>query len=57
MVQWLRLHVPNAGVLVFIPGEGTRSHMLLLKIPHAPTKRSLQKDQINKNKILKKSML
>ena len=37
MVQWLRLHVPNAGVLVFIPGEGTRSHMLQLS-SHAAAK-------------------
>ena len=27
MVQWLRLHTPNAGGLGLIPGQGTRSHM------------------------------
>ena len=40
MVQWLRLHAPNAGGLGSVPGQGTRSHvpelrvqMLQLKIP------------------------
>ena len=28
VVQWLRLHTPNAGTLGSIPGQGTRSHML-----------------------------
>ena len=28
MVQWLRLHAPNAGGMGLIPGQGT-------KIPHA----------------------
>ena len=44
VVQWLRLHAPNAGGLGSIPGGGTRSHMpqlrvcmLQLKIPHAAT--------------------
>ena len=32
VVQWLRLHVPNAGSLGSIPGQGTRSHM-----PQEPT--------------------
>ena len=27
VVQWLRLHTPNAGGLGSIPGQGTRSHM------------------------------
>ena len=27
VVQWLRLHVPNAGGPVSILGRGTRSHM------------------------------
>ena len=27
VVQWLRLHVPNAGGLGSIPGQGTRTHM------------------------------
>ena len=30
VVQWLRLHAPNAGVSGRIPGQGTRSHMLQL---------------------------
>ena len=45
MAQWLRLHVPNVGGLVLTPGQGTRSHMLQLrvhipqlKIPHAAMK-------------------
>ena len=38
VVQWLRLHVPNAGALGSIPGQGTRSHMPQLMIPHAATK-------------------
>ena len=28
VVQWLRLHTPNAGGPGVIHGEGTRSHML-----------------------------
>ena len=32
MVQWLRLHAPNAGGLGSIPGQGTRSHMLQLRV-------------------------
>ena len=38
VVQWLRLHTPNAGDPGSIPGQGTRSHMPQLKIPHAATK-------------------
>ena len=45
VVQWLRLLTLNAGVLGSIPGQGTRSfmlqlrvHMLQLKIPQAATK-------------------
>ena len=37
-VQWLRFHAPKAEGQSFIPGEGTRSHLLQLKIPHATTK-------------------
>ena len=37
VVQWLRLHVLNGGGLVTIPGQGTRSHRLQLKIPHVGT--------------------
>ena len=53
VVQWLRLHAPNAGGSGSIPSQGTRSHvlqqsvhMLQLKIPHAET----QNSQINKLK-------
>ena len=31
-VQWLRLHAPNAGGLVSIPGQGNRSHMPQLRV-------------------------
>ena len=34
VVQWVRLHAPNAGGLRLIPGRGTRSHM------HATAKKS-----------------
>ena len=42
VVQWLKFHIPNAGGLGLIPGQGIRSHMMQLrvrmphlKIPHA----------------------
>ena len=38
VVQWLRLCAPNAGGPGSIPGQGTRSHVLQLKIPHSATK-------------------
>ena len=31
VVQWLRLHTPNAGVRGLIPGQGTRSYVLQLR--------------------------
>ena len=37
-VQWLGLCALSEGGLGLIPGQGTRSHMLQLKIPHATTK-------------------
>ena len=37
-VQWLGLYALSEGGLGLIPGQGTRSHMLQLKIPHATTK-------------------
>ena len=44
MVQWLRLHAPNAGGPGSIPDQGTQSFMLQLsvcvpqlEIPHAAT--------------------
>ena len=40
VVRWLRLHVPNAGGLFSILGQGTRSHMLQTKSLNATTKRS-----------------
>ena len=38
VLQWLRLRAPIAGGLGSIPDQGTRSHMLQLKIPRAATK-------------------
>ena len=45
VVQWLRLHTPNALSLGSIPGQGTGSHMRKLKVrlpqlkmPHSTTK-------------------
>ena len=46
MVHWLRLRAPNAGGQGLIPGQGTRSHVLQLKIPHAASK--TRQSQINK---------
>ena len=54
VVQWLRLCVFNAGGLSSIPGQGTRSHMWQLKIPHATTK--TQQNQIDKNKEINKCL-
>ena len=42
VVQWVRLHAPNAGDLGLIPGRGTRSHMhAASKSPHAATKKPM----------------
>ena len=35
VVQWLRRSAPSAGVLGSISGQGTRSHMLRLRV-HMP---------------------
>ena len=59
MVQWLRLHAPNAGGLGSIPGQGAnciqqlRARLPQLKIPHMATKipraaTETQRNQINK---------
>ena len=53
VVQWLRLHAPNARGLGSIPGQGTRSRMLQLKILHVATRiqgatTKTQGSQINK---------
>ena len=32
VIWWLRLHAPNARDLGLIPGQGTRSHMLQLRV-------------------------
>ena len=31
--QWLRLHAPNAGGPGSTPAQGTRSHLLQLRVP------------------------
>ena len=49
VIQWLKLHDPRAGGLGSIPGQGTRSHMLQLKIARAATKNG-------NNKFLKSCM-
>ena len=36
VVQWLRLHTPNAGGPCLTPGQWTRAHMLQLKTLHGP---------------------
>ena len=38
MVQWLRLHIPNAEGPGLIPGQATRPHMPQLRVLHAVTK-------------------
>ena len=38
VVQWLRLHAPNAGGLGSISGQGTRTHVPDVKTLHAATK-------------------
>ena len=38
VVQWLSFCACNAGALVLIPGQGTRSHVLQLKTLHAAMK-------------------
>ena len=39
MDQWLRLCAPNAGGSGLIPGQGTRYHMLQLKILYPSTQK------------------
>ena len=38
VIHCLRICAPNAGGPGSIPGQGTRSHMLQLKIPHVVVK-------------------
>ena len=47
LVQWLRLCPPKAGVPGSIPSQGTKSHMLQLKIPSATTKEILHAETKN----------
>ena len=41
VVQYLRIHAPNAGVAGVIPGWGTRSHIPRVKSSHATAKDSI----------------
>ena len=61
VVQWLKLHAPNAGGPGSIPGQGNRPHPLRLKIPPMATKikdpraaTKIQHSQINKYMFEKK---
>lgn len=45
VVQWVRLWAPNAEGPGLIPDQGTRSHVLQLKDPHAAAKTSVQPKQ------------
>ena len=45
VVQWLRLFTPNAGVLGLIPGQGTRSHILPLRL-HMPQLKKKKKKML-----------
>ena len=38
VVRWLKLCAPRARVPGWVPGQGTRSHMLQLKVPCASSK-------------------
>ena len=49
VVQWLRLHIPNAGGLGLIPGQGSRSHMLQLRIQNPKMGFSLNMDSIDQD--------
>ena len=51
VVQWLRLCATNAGDQGSIPGQGTRSHILQLKIPSAKTKTQCHQIKTKQNKI------
>ena len=48
VVQWIRLCTPNTGGPGSIPGQGTRFHMLQLKILNVATK--TRHSQIKKKK-------
>ena len=58
MTHWLRLHAPNAGGPGAIPSQGTRSHMLQLRVlmPQLRSWQAVTKtrhNQINKYFFLK----
>ena len=37
LVQWLRLHAPNARGLDLIPGQGIRASLVAQRLKHLPT--------------------
>ena len=43
MVQWLRVHAPNAGGLGSVPGQGSRARMLQLRPGAAKKKKQNHK--------------
>ena len=47
VIQWLKLHVPNAGGPVSIPDYGTRLHMPQQKLRHATNKSLYRQIKIN----------
>ena len=51
MVPWLKLCSPSAGGPGSIPGQGTRSYMLQLEIPHAATQTWCSQINLLKKKI------
>ena len=54
MVQWLRLHAPNAVGPGLVPGQGTKSHMLQLRPRTAKTNKQTNKKPIDRIYFLKK---
>ena len=55
--QWLTLHIPNIGDPGSIPGQGTRSRMLQLKILHAATKTQHRERKEGKKETGKKEVV
>ena len=51
VVQWLRRHASSAGGLGSIPGQGSGSHMLQLKIPYAPTKNPVFHNEVQRSHV------
>ena len=56
MIQGLRFHAPNPGGPGSIPGQGTKSHTLQLKILHAATKTWCPPNKFKKRKKYQKEL-